>query len=131
MSRRFQFISLRWLACHVVIFLVISRFNVWLLALHIACAIAFEVADELWPLSFGSSQEPRKRNAFCSFCRNSYKDVGPLVEGPDDVFICWECVRLCDQILDQEERRRSGLGNGSESALSAPQFELECSGTQQ
>ena len=23
-----------------------------------------------------------KRNAYCSFCRKSYRDVGPLVEGP-------------------------------------------------
>lgn len=54
-----------------------------------------------------------KRDALCSFCRNSYKDVGPLVEGPDDVFICRECVRLCDSILNQEEQRRAGGGNGS------------------
>ncbi|MHC4180446.1 MAG: ClpX C4-type zinc finger protein, partial [Planctomycetota bacterium] len=26
-----------------------------------------------------------KKNAFCSFCRKSYRDVGPLVEGPGDV----------------------------------------------
>lgn len=51
--------------------------------------------------------------AFCSFCRKSYKDVGPLVEGPDEVYICRECVRLCDSILDQEEQRRAGGGNGS------------------
>ena len=25
-----------------------------------------------------------KRNAFCSFCRKSYRDVGPLVEGQGD-----------------------------------------------
>ena len=24
-----------------------------------------------------------KKNANCSFCRKSYRDVGPLVEGPD------------------------------------------------
>lgn len=58
-------------------------------------------------------EAPAKRNACCSFCRKSYKDVGPLVEGPDDVFICRECVRLCDSILDQEEQRRAGGGNGS------------------
>ena len=28
-----------------------------------------------------------KKNAFCSFCRKSYRDVGPLVEGPGDVYI--------------------------------------------
>jgi ATP-dependent Clp protease ATP-binding subunit ClpX len=47
-----------------------------------------------------------KRNAFCSFCRKSYRDVGPLVEGPGDVYICGECIDLCKSILDQEQKRR-------------------------
>ncbi|QDV66481.1 ATP-dependent Clp protease ATP-binding subunit ClpX [Rosistilla carotiformis] len=47
-----------------------------------------------------------KKNAFCSFCRKSYRDVGPLVEGPGDVYICSECIELCQSILDQEQRRR-------------------------
>jgi ATP-dependent Clp protease ATP-binding subunit ClpX len=48
----------------------------------------------------------RNRNAFCSFCRKSYRDVGPLVEGPGDVYICGECVELCQSIIDQERKRR-------------------------
>lgn len=47
-----------------------------------------------------------KKNAFCSFCRKSYRDVGPLVEGPGDVYICGECIDLCQSILDQEQKRR-------------------------
>jgi ATP-dependent Clp protease ATP-binding subunit ClpX len=47
-----------------------------------------------------------KKNAYCSFCRKSYRDVGPLVEGPGDVYICGECIELCQSILDQERRRR-------------------------
>lgn len=47
-----------------------------------------------------------KKNAFCSFCRKSYRDVGPLVEGPGDVYICGECIELCQSILDQEQKRR-------------------------
>ncbi len=47
-----------------------------------------------------------KKNAFCSFCRKSYRDVGPLVEGPSDVYICGECIDLCQSILEQERRRR-------------------------
>jgi len=49
-----------------------------------------------------------KKNAFCSFCRKSYRDVGPLVEGPGDVYICGECIDLCQSILLQERRRRNG-----------------------
>ena len=48
----------------------------------------------------------RNRNAYCSFCRKSYRDVGPLVEGPGDVYICGECIELCQSIIDQEKRRR-------------------------
>ena len=47
-----------------------------------------------------------KKNAFCSFCRKSYRDVGPLVEGPGDVYICGECIDLCQSILEQEQKRR-------------------------
>ena len=52
------------------------------------------------------SSSTTKKNAFCSFCRKSYRDVGPLVEGPGDVYICGECIELCQSILDQERRRR-------------------------
>src|SRR2546421_2910169 len=50
----------------------------------------------------------RNRNAYCSFCRKSCRDVGPLVEGPGDVYICGECIELCQSIIDQEKRRRGG-----------------------
>ena len=52
------------------------------------------------------SGSTKKQNAFCSFCRKSYRDVGPLVEGPGDVYICGECIDLCQSILEQEQRRR-------------------------
>ncbi|QDV38352.1 ATP-dependent Clp protease ATP-binding subunit ClpX [Tautonia plasticadhaerens] len=54
----------------------------------------------------GGSGGGNRRNAYCSFCRKSYRDVGPLVEGPGDVYICGECIELCQSILDQERKRR-------------------------
>jgi len=60
-----------------------------------------------------------KKNAFCSFCRKSYRDVGPLVEGPGDIYICGECIDLCQSILDQERRRR-GAGKLPFSKVPAP-----------
>lgn len=54
----------------------------------------------------GKKTSAGKKNANCSFCRKSYREVGPLVEGPDDVYICGECIDLCESILDQERRRR-------------------------
>ena len=57
-------------------------------------------------LGGGRRGSTSKKNAFCSFCRKSYRDVGPLVEGPGDVYICGECIELCQSILDQERKRR-------------------------
>ncbi len=57
-------------------------------------------------MSSGNTGGANKKNAFCSFCRKSYRDVGPLVEGPGDVYICGDCIELCQSILDQERRRR-------------------------
>jgi ATP-dependent Clp protease ATP-binding subunit ClpX len=57
-------------------------------------------------VSGGRRSSTTKKNAFCSFCRKSYRDVGPLVEGPGDVYICGECIDLCQSILEQEQRRR-------------------------
>lgn len=54
----------------------------------------------------GKRNSTGKKNANCSFCRKSYREVGPLVEGPDDVYICGECIDLCESILDQEKKRR-------------------------
>lgn len=54
----------------------------------------------------GKKSSQGKRNANCSFCRKNYREVGPLVEGPEDVYICGECIELCQSILDQERRRR-------------------------
>jgi ATP-dependent Clp protease ATP-binding subunit ClpX len=56
--------------------------------------------------SAGKRGATGKKNANCSFCRKSYREVGPLVEGPDEVYICGECIELCQSILDQERKRR-------------------------
>ncbi|MCH7988440.1 MAG: ATP-dependent Clp protease ATP-binding subunit ClpX [Planctomycetes bacterium] len=58
-------------------------------------------------ITSGKRSPSGKKNANCSFCRKSYREVGPLVEGPDDVYVCGECIELCQSILDQERRRRS------------------------
>ena len=49
----------------------------------------------------------KRRNTDCSFCRKNYRDVGPLVEGPGDIYICGECLKLCQSIIEQEKRRRN------------------------
>ena len=56
----------------------------------------------------GKRSSKTKKNANCSFCAKSYREVGPLVEGPDDVYICENCIDLCESILNQERKRRGG-----------------------
>ncbi len=41
----------------------------------------------------------------CSFCGKTSRDVGAMVEGPSDVYICCNCVDLCQNIFKQERRR--------------------------
>jgi ATP-dependent protease Clp, ATPase subunit len=36
---------------------------------------------------------------FCSFCGKHHKEVGPLAEGPEHVFICGACVKECGDLI--------------------------------
>ena len=38
----------------------------------------------------------------CSFCRRNQEEIHRLIAGPDGVFICAECVTLCQEILEEE-----------------------------
>lgn len=61
----------------------------------------------------------KKNNAMlkCSFCGKSQKDVKKLIAG-NSVYICNECVALCNEIL--EEERFSSI-EGIKTDLSTPQ----------
>ncbi len=39
----------------------------------------------------------------CSFCKRSQTETHRLIAGPDQVYICEECVELCVDILEQDE----------------------------
>jgi ATP-dependent Clp protease ATP-binding subunit ClpX len=56
----------------------------------------------------------RRGKAICSFCGRSGGQADTLIEGPDNVFICPECVELCHNIIKQNRRqvgpRRIGTG---------------------
>ncbi len=47
----------------------------------------------------------------CSFCGKNSRDVGPMVEGPSEVYICAGCVDLCLNIFRQEKRRVDSVSN--------------------
>jgi len=48
-----------------------------------------------------STSNPRI-DYLCSFCGKAQAQVRRLIAGPDRVFICDECVALCDQIIAEE-----------------------------
>jgi len=54
---------------------------------------------------------------FCSFCNKSQREVGKLIAGPS-VYICDECVDLCNEIIREELQERS---ESSTSKLPKPQ----------
>jgi len=39
----------------------------------------------------------------CSFCNRPQYEVHHLIAGPGNVYICDECVQICQEILEQEE----------------------------
>ena len=46
-----------------------------------------------------------KKMTTCSFCGKTSREVGAMVEGPGDVYICSNCTDLCQNIFKQEKRR--------------------------
>ena len=44
---------------------------------------------------------------FCTFCGKSRKTVESLIAGPPNIYICNECVQLCNRILSEEKKRKS------------------------
>jgi len=52
----------------------------------------------------------RTMKAICSFCGRSGSQADTLIEGPDKVFICPECVELCHNIIRQDRKRATKGG---------------------
>ena len=50
-----------------------------------------------------------RRITTCSFCGKTSREVGPMVEGPSEVYVCSSCVDLCQNIFRQERRRLSSV----------------------
>ena len=46
----------------------------------------------------------------CSFCGKSQKQVRKLIAGPG-VYICDECIELCNEIIEEELAEVSDLGS--------------------
>ncbi len=49
----------------------------------------------------------------CSFCGRTENEVGRLISGPDGIYICEDCVAVCNQIIEDADgdSRRKGTKN--------------------
>ena len=47
----------------------------------------------------------KKTKAICSFCGRAGSQTDTLIEGPNRVFICPECVELCHNIIQQSRKQ--------------------------
>lgn len=66
-----------------------------------------------------SKKDSNGGTLYCSFCGKSQHEVRKLIAGPT-VFICDECVRLCMDIIKEEEAANSVMRSGDEK-LPTPQ----------
>lgn len=62
-------------------------------------------------------KNPRQETLYCSFCGKSQHEVKKLIAGPS-VFVCNECVTLCNDIIREEEF--SDIAPKSKNNLSSP-----------
>jgi len=58
------------------------------------------------------SSKDSYRDFRCSFCGKPQNKVDKLISGPS-VFICSDCIHLCNEILKEEEVQQSKLGTKS------------------
>src|SRR2546430_11479757 len=68
--------------------------------------------DQLWPFRRPKAEEPGK-TYYCSFCGKSRDEVRKLIAGPI-VYICDECIDLCNDIIAEEveqERQLEGAAS--------------------
>jgi ATP-dependent Clp protease ATP-binding subunit ClpX len=56
---------------------------------------------------------------YCSFCGKSQHEVKKLIAGPS-VFICDECIELCNDIIRDEVPADTAVGKGPRSELPTP-----------
>ena len=46
----------------------------------------------------------------CSFCGKTQDQVKRLIAGPNDIYICNECISLCETIINEEMENEDNTG---------------------
>jgi ATP-dependent Clp protease ATP-binding subunit ClpX len=52
----------------------------------------------------------------CTFCEKRRHHVASLIAGPPGVYICNECIEICNSILQEEQRRTPGQAAAAQGA---------------
>lgn len=50
---------------------------------------------------------------FCSFCGRLSQEVHNLIEGPDGIMICDECIETCYKLIKDDEEKKTQLNDAS------------------
>jgi ATP-dependent Clp protease ATP-binding subunit ClpX len=61
--------------------------------------VADPARKEEEPVPASASAPQPTKTLYCSFCFKSQHNVRTLVAGPANIFICDECVALCNEII--------------------------------
>jgi len=63
----------------------------------------------------------------CTFCEKRRHHVSSLIAGPPGVYICNECIEICNSILQEEQRRTPGgrIGGGESGASGVLTSDIE------
>lgn len=59
---------------------------------------------------------------FCSFCGRLRQEVDKLIEGPNSVYICDECVEICHKIMKDEENLTQEDSMGAKDLVSTEEL---------
>lgn len=69
----------------------------------------------------GSNNHSQKP-IFCSFCGRLRQEVDKLIEGPNNVYICDECVEICHKIMKDDESALEDGVTGSKELVSTKEL---------
>lgn len=67
------------------------------------------------------SKKKDEHHFFCSFCGKNQKEVKKLIAGPS-VYICNECIKLCSEIVEDEEKEKKTEQNALKDFLTPKQI---------
>ena len=68
-----------------------------------------------------ASKDEGNDQFFCSFCGKNQKEVNKLIAGPS-VYICNECIKLCGEIVEDEEKEKQAQKDGLKEFLTPKQI---------